>query len=88
MENTLKINVFGKSILFCKYLWNRSLDCYEVLFGGQLLSCELKFKFHKDRCINARALAIKRARAHSRLERAHLCTDLYEKNFGGQLLSY
>ena len=48
MENALKINVFEMSILFCKYLWNRSSDLYEILCGGQLLSCELRFKFHED----------------------------------------
>ena len=41
MENTLKINVFRKSILFCKFLHNGSLDLYEILYCGQLLSCEL-----------------------------------------------
>ena len=30
MENTLKIKVFRKSILFCKYLRNESLDLYEI----------------------------------------------------------
>ena len=30
MENTLKINVFRKTILFCKYLHNRSSDLYEI----------------------------------------------------------
>ena len=44
MENTLKIKVFRKSILFCKYLRNESLDLYKILYGGQLLSCELKFE--------------------------------------------
>ena len=42
-ENTLKINVFEKSILFCKYLHNGSSDPYEILYGGQLLSCNPKF---------------------------------------------
>ena len=55
MENTLKIKVFRKSILFCKYLHDGSSDLYEILLGGQLLSCELKFKFHDDPCTNARA---------------------------------
>ena len=32
-----------KSILFCKYLRKGSSDLYEILCGGQLLSCELKF---------------------------------------------
>ena len=44
MENTLKIKVFIKSISFCKYLRNGSSDLYEILCGGQLLSCELKFQ--------------------------------------------
>ena len=39
-----KIKVFRKSILFCKYLRNESLDIYKILYGGQLLSCELKFE--------------------------------------------
>ena len=42
LGNTLKINVFEKSILFCKYLG--SSDLYGILCGGQLLSCELKFQ--------------------------------------------
>ena len=44
MENTLKINVFEKSILFRKYLHNGSSDPYEILYGGQLISCELKYQ--------------------------------------------
>ena len=31
MENALKIKVFRKSILFCKYLRNGSSDLYEIL---------------------------------------------------------
>ena len=61
MENTLKIKVFIKSILFCKYLRNGSSDLYENLCGGQLLSCE--FKFYKDPCINAHVRVVN-ARAH------------------------
>ena len=30
-------------VLFCKYLRNKSSDLHEILCGGQLLSCELKF---------------------------------------------
>ena len=44
IENTLKIKVIGKSILFYKYLPNESSDLHEILYGGQLLSCELKFQ--------------------------------------------
>ena len=58
MANTLKIKVFRKSILFCKYLRNESLDLYEILFGGQLPSCELDFRFHEDPWTNARARVI------------------------------
>ena len=59
--NTLKIKVFEKSILFCKYLRDESSDRHEISHGGQLLSCELKF--HKDPCTNARAQVVN-ARAH------------------------
>ena len=48
MENALKIKVFRKSILFCKYLRNGSSDLYEILDGGQLLSCELKFQISRQ----------------------------------------
>ena len=44
MKNTLKIKVIGKSILFCRYLRNKSSDLHEIWYGGQLLSCELNFK--------------------------------------------
>ena len=58
MENTLKIKIFQKSILFCKYLHNGSLDPYEILDGGQLYLVSLNIKFHKDPCINARARVV------------------------------
>ena len=51
MENTLKIKVFLKSILFCKYLHNGSSDPYEIFYGGQSLS--LSIKFHENPCLNA-----------------------------------
>ena len=41
MQNILKIDDFLKSVLFCKYLHNESLDIHEILCGGQLLPCEL-----------------------------------------------
>ena len=31
-------------VLFCKYLRNESSDLHEILYGGQLLCCELKFQ--------------------------------------------
>ena len=64
MENTLKINVFERSILFCKYLDNESSDPYEFLFGSQLISCKLKYQIlwrsvHKCGCTSC-----KHERAH------------------------
>ena len=56
MENTLKTKVFIKLILFCQYQPNRCLDLHEILCGGQVLSCKLKF--HEDRGINVRARVI------------------------------
>ena len=44
MENSLKIKVFRKSILFCKYHRNGNSDLYEILCGGNLVSFELKFQ--------------------------------------------
>ena len=42
--NTLKIKVFIKSILFCKYLRNGSSDLYKILCASQLLSYGLRLK--------------------------------------------
>ena len=39
-----KLRVERTSVLFCKYLRNQSSDLYEILYGGQSLSCELKFQ--------------------------------------------
>ena len=64
MENTLKIKVFRKSILFCKYLRNESLDLYKILYGGQLLSCELKFEI-LSRTVH-KCMRTSRKREHSR----------------------
>ena len=63
MENTLKIKVIRKSILFCKYLHNESSELHETLYGGQLLSCKLKFLI-SWRSINKCARMIPK-RAHS-----------------------
>ena len=43
MEDALKINDYGKTLSFCKYLPNKSLDLHEILCGGQSLFCELNF---------------------------------------------
>ena len=63
MENALKIKVFRKSILFCKYLCNGSSDLYEILYGGQLLSCELKFQISRRSVHNYACTSCKRANA-------------------------
>ena len=84
MENTLKIKVFIKSILFCKYLRNGSLDLYEILCGGQLLSCELRFQILWRSVHKWAHTSCKRARAFYRgcarlwLVHAHLSSDLNE----------
>ena len=53
-----KSRIRQTTVLFCKYLANESSDLHEILCGGQLLSCDLKFKFHEDLCINARARVV------------------------------
>ena len=83
MENALKIKVFIKSILFCKYLRNGSLDLYEILCGGQLLSCELRFQILWRSVHKWAHTSCKRARAFYRkcgrlwLVHAHLSSDLH-----------
>ena len=74
-----KLRIKQTPVLFCKYLRNESLDLHEILCGGQILSCELKFQIswrsmHK----NARARMFYCKCARLRLMRKHLCTDLHE----------
>ena len=63
MENILKIKVFGKSILFYKFLRTKNSDLHENFFGGQLFSFELKF-LHENLSINADARVVN---AHSHI---------------------
>ena len=49
MENTLKIKVFGKSILFCKYLRKESLDIIRTQNPGANRVKGLEAKGCKDR---------------------------------------
>ena len=63
MENTLKTKVFRKSILFCKYIRNGSSNLYEILCGGQFLTCELKFKISRRSMHKCARTSCKRARA-------------------------
>ena len=48
-----KLRIKQTPVLFCKYLCNERLNLYENLWGGQYLSCKLKFKFHEDPFVNA-----------------------------------
>ena len=90
MENTLKIKVFRKLILFCKYLRNESSDLYEILCGGPFLSCEFKFQIslrsmHKCACTSCkrvRARYIANARIYSSCERIYSsCARIYRAIF-------
>ena len=63
MENALKIKVLIKSILFCKYLRNGSSDLYEILCGGQLLSCEPMFQISERSLHKCARTSCKRALA-------------------------
>ena len=60
------------SVVFCKYLHNQSSNLYEILCGGQLLSCELKFQISQRSVKNARARVVK-ARTRDKT-----CARLYE----------
>ena len=53
MENTLKIKVFGKSILFCKHLRNKRSNLNEIFLLVDYYLVSLSFKFHEDPCTNA-----------------------------------
>ena len=52
MENTLKINVFGKSILFCKYLPN------QAIFGSEYQTLTIISKLIKKIQINQNKIQI------------------------------
>ena len=71
MENALQIKVIGKSILFCRYLRNESSNLHKIWYGGQLLSCELKFKILRRFVHKCACRSCKRARARF-LMRAHI----------------
>ena len=62
-ENTLKIKVFEKSILFCKYLRNERSYLHEILYGDQYYLVKLSFKIHEDLYINVNAWVVN-ARTH------------------------
>ena len=81
MENTLKIKVFRKSILFCKYLRNGSSDLYEIFFVVvYYYLVSLSLEFHEDPDSNARAqvvIARTRDKTCARAFTTRLCTDLH-----------
>ena len=81
VENTLKIKVFRKSILFCKYLRNDSSDLYEILCGSQSLSCKLKFQIslrsmHKCACTSCKRV---RARYITNARVYNSCARIYRR---------
>ena len=55
VKNALKIKVFEKSILFCKYLRNERSYLHEILYGDQYYLVNLSFKIHEDLYINVNA---------------------------------
>ena len=85
MENTLKINVFWKTILFCKYLHHKSSDLYEIWNLSSLDSNGAIHRFlwrsvHRDaheRRKRARARFIARARVFATC--ARLCARIFMK---------
>ena len=47
MKINKKSRIKQTSLLFCKYLANKSSDLFEIFYSIQLLSCELNFKISK-----------------------------------------
>ena len=78
MENTLKIKVFIKSILFCKYLRNGSSDLYEILNLSSIRSNQPINNFQKYPCTNAH-IPVVNARAHV-LSRVSVA-DIFAKQY-------
>ena len=73
------------SVVFCKYLRNKSLDLHEILFGDHILSFELKFQIsrrsmHKcahTSCKCARARFIASTRVYESC--ARICSPIIMK---------
>ena len=71
--------------MFCKYLHNGSSDPYEILYGGQLLSCDLNYQIscrsvHKcvrTSCKHARACFIASVRVYESC--ARICSGIFMK---------
>ena len=83
LENTSKIKAFGKSILFCEYLCIKSSDLHEILYGGQLLSCELKFQIFEDPFTNAHTQVVN---AHTRDKTYACASTTCVRTFGNRSL--
>ena len=80
------------SVLFCKYLHNKSSDLHEIFVVVIYYHVTFSFEFHEDPSINASIRVVNmrahvlsrvrtfttRARARLRLMDAHLCRDLHE----------
>ena len=80
-----KLRIKQISVLFCKYLCNKSSDLYEILYGGHSLSWEPKFQIswrsmHKcalTECKRARARFIAPARVYGSC--ARICAWIFMK---------
>ena len=65
------------SVLFCKYLHNKSLGLYEILNLILQDSNRPPKKTHEDPCTNA-LVPVLNSRTCNELMHMHLCTDLHE----------
>ena len=70
-------------VLFCKYLRNESSDLYEILCGGQFLSCELKFEISLRSTHTCACPSCKRARARyiANARVYNSCAHIYARIF-------
>ena len=59
-----KLRIKQIPVLFCKYFRNESWDPHEILLGGQMLSCELKFQISWRFLNKCARTSYNRARVH------------------------
>ena len=80
-----KSRIRQTTVLFCKYLANESWDLHEILYSGQLLSCELKFQISRRSVHKCARMSCKRARirfiasAHAYKLCARICSRILMK---------
>ena len=59
-----KLRIKQILVLFWKYIRNETFDLNEILYGGQLLSCDIKCQIHEDLNTNAEVI---NARTHFKM---------------------